>query len=93
MLSSTRTTGDAAALQQRQESLRSAVDELVGITFAGQMLKMARNPGFKGEYGHGGRGEDMFSAQLHEELARRAGERMKNGLSDAIYDRLVARIQ
>lgn len=87
------TTGAAAASPERRKAmLRQAVDEMVGVTFFGQMLKMARNTCLKGEIGHGGRGEDIFGAQLDQELARRAGAGMKDSLSETIYDRLVNHI-
>ena len=81
-----------ASSEQRRAVLRQAVDEMVGVTFFGQMLKIARSSGLKGELGHGGRGEQIFGAQLDQELARRAGEGMPNSLSDAIYNRLVKRV-
>jgi hypothetical protein len=73
---------------QRRQMLRQAIDEVVGATFYGPMLKMARDNPFKGEFGHGGRGEEIFGAQLDMELARRASHTSRNSLSDAIYRRL-----
>src|SRR5690606_32188403 len=49
---------ETASTERRQAMLRQAVDEMVGVTFFGQMLKMARNSPLKGEIGHGGRGEE-----------------------------------
>src|SRR5688572_27890828 len=88
------TTLDTAALAnasqaKRKAVLKETVQEMVGVTFFGQMLKMARNSPLKGEFGHGGRGEEIFGNQLDAEFARRAGREMKNGLSDSIYKRLV----
>lgn len=81
-----------ASLDQRKAMLRKAANEMVGVTFFGQMLKMARTSRLKGKFGHGGRGEDIFGGQLDQELARRAGTGMKNSLSDAIYNRLVEHV-
>lgn len=81
-----------ASVEQRKAMLRQAVDEMVGVTFFGQMLKMARNSPLKGKIGHGGRGEEMFGAQLDQELARRAGAGMDNSLSETIYNRLVKHV-
>jgi len=86
------TDAAAAARQQRLAKLRRTVNEVVGVTFFGQMLKMARDSTFKGSYGHGGRGEEIFAAQLDMELAQRAGGAMNNSLSDAIYERLARRV-
>ncbi len=73
-------------LRVQRERLRGAADELVGQVFFGQMLKMARNSPLKGEIGHGGRGEEIFGAQLDMELAKRVGKASGNEISDAIYE-------
>ena len=83
----------AKASPDRQRAiLRQAVGEMVGATFFGQMLKIARSSVIKGEFGHGGRGEEIFAAQLDQELARRAGQGTQGSLSEAIYNRLAKRI-
>jgi hypothetical protein len=82
----------AASTERRKAMLRQAVDEMVGVTFFGEMLKIARSSKLKGTIGHGGRGEDIFGGQLDQELARRAGCGLKNSLSEAIYNRLVKNV-
>lgn len=77
-----------ASTGQRQQMLRQAVNELVGSTFYAEMLKMSRANPFKGKFGHGGRGEEVFGAQLDQELARRAGAASNSKMTDAIYKRL-----
>ena len=77
-----------AVLKRRQEQLRASVQEMVGQTFFGQMLKAARNSPLKSELFHGGRGEEIFGTQLDAEFARRAGMGTKSSLTDAIYNRL-----
>ncbi len=94
---SSTTATDAARLggtdlSQRQTALRTAVNEVVGTTFFGELLKTARNSTLKGEYGHGGRGEEIFRGQLDLELARRAGSAMDNGLSETLYRRYSERL-
>lgn len=81
-----------ASREQRRAMLRRASEEMVGVTFFGEMLKLARNSKLKGELGHGGRGEEVFGGQLDQELARRVGAGMKNSLSEAIYNRLVKNV-
>lgn len=76
-----------AGRELRQQMLRQVADELVGATFFGPMLKMARDNPFKGTIGHGGRGEEIFGAQLDMALARRASSSWKSDLSDAICKR------
>lgn len=74
--------------QRREAALREAVREVVGTTFLGEMLKIARSSPLKTELFHGGRGEEIFRSQLDAELARRAGGAMQNGLADEMYKRL-----
>lgn len=75
-------------LQQRKDLLRSASNEVVGTFFYGQMLKMSRNTALKGEIGHGGRGEEVFGAQLDMEMARLASQKQGFSMSDALYKHL-----
>ena len=69
--------------------LRTKIDEFVGIVFYGELLKAMQNNPLKGKYGHGGRGEEVFAGQLHQELAQRAGRARSSPLSDAIYKRYI----
>lgn len=73
-----------AGPELRQRMLRKAADEMVAATFYGPMMKMARENPFKGDIGHGGRGEDMFGAQLDMALAKKASGSLKCDLSEAI---------
>ncbi|MDM8008342.1 MAG: hypothetical protein QUV05_19555 [Phycisphaerae bacterium] len=77
----------AAATNDRPR-LRKAVGEVVSATFYGPMLRIARNSTIEGKYGHGGRGEKIFQAQLDQEFLNLAGSRMRNSLTEAIYRRL-----
>ena len=72
---------------QHRQMLQQAVQEVVGSVFFAPMLKMARENPLKGKYMHGGRGEDIFGAQLDMELARRASHRVQGGLTDALVKR------
>lgn len=68
--------------------LRQAVDQLVGSVFYGAMLRSLRASTMKGPYGHGGRGEEVFQAQLDQIIAERAGQAQRYTLNHAIYERL-----
>jgi Rod binding domain-containing protein len=68
--------------------LRETVDELLGSVFFGTLLKAMRESGLKGPYGHGGRGEEVFAAQLHGMLAERMGIAADIGIGDMLYERL-----
>ena len=65
--------------------LRKVTGEVVGSVFFGTLLKTMRESNLKGAYGHGGRGEEVFAAQLHGILAERMGGATERGLGDAIY--------
>ena len=82
---STPTTAQIARQKQVSE-LRTVVGEMVGVTFFGQMLKIAQNNPFKADFASGGRGEEMFRSQLNMELAKRAGNGLRGGLADQITD-------
>jgi len=68
--------------------LRKAIDQLVGSVFYGAMLRSLRASTMKGDYGHGGRGEEVFQAQLDQIIAERAGQSQRYSLNNAIYERL-----
>jgi len=67
--------------------LRKAADEVVGQVFYGTMLRQLRSSTLQGKYGHGGRGEEVFQAQLDQVLANRAGAAQSSDMSDAIVKR------
>lgn len=73
------------AAQVRLDKLREIAGQVVGRTFYGTMLEMMRDNKLKGEYGHGGRGEEVFSAQLHGVIAERMGSSSGNKLGEAIF--------
>ncbi len=82
----------SASAQQRRTMLRKAVNEVVGTAFFGEMLKIARTSASEVKFGHGGRGEEIFRAQLDQELARCAGRGMKNSLSEMLFNRLSKKV-
>lgn len=82
------TTTRAAPLEHVRTRLRQATDQLVGSVFYGALLKNMRASGLRGEYGHGGRGEEVFAAQLDQILAEQAGRARGYDLSDAIMGQL-----
>ena len=85
-------TGSPAAAKALAR-LRSATGTVVGSLFYGTLLKSMRESETKGAYGHGGRGEEVFSAQLHQILAERAGAATRNGLGEALYRSLEPQTQ
>ncbi len=77
--------------QTKLAQLRHAAQQLVGITFFQTLLQSAHNSTLKGEFGHGGRGEEMFTVQLDVMFAERAAESSRFGLVDEIYKRMAKR--
>ncbi len=70
---------------RQDEVLRKRIDELVGMTFYGTLLKTMRDSALKAPYGHGGRGEEVFRGQLDLLLAERMGRAQRFDLNEAIY--------
>ena len=87
----------AVDIQTKQQSprvvedlrqLKEVTGKVVGSVFFGTLLKSMRDATLKGDYGHGGRGEEAFSAQLHNIYAESVGTSMQSGIGDTIYQRL-----
>jgi Rod binding domain-containing protein len=72
------------AVASKLSELREATGSVVGSVFYGTLLKNLRASELKGEYGHGGRGEEVFQAQLDQTLADQAGQAASFNLADII---------
>lgn len=68
--------------------LKEVTGKVIGSVFFGTLLKSMRESSLKGNYGHGGRGEDAFAAQLDGIYAENVGSSMQSGIATTIYDRL-----
>ena len=77
-----------ATTAQGLGQLRELSGEIVGSIFYGTLLRTMRESVLKGEYGHGGRGEDIFAAQLHGLFAERLGAAKQNPLAESLYRHL-----
>jgi len=80
MDSQTSTASDPKLVQ-----LREITGKVAGTVFFGTLLKSMRESTMNGPYGHGGRGEEIFSERLHGILAQQMGTNMQGGLSEALY--------
>lgn len=80
------------AMTPRQKQLKQTADEVVGTAFFGEIFKTMRNSKLKGAFGHGGRGEEIFSAQLHEVLAKRMSHNSNFGINQALYKRFADKV-
>jgi hypothetical protein len=70
------------------KELRTATNQVIGSVLLGPMLQSARNTSLKGDYGHGGRGEEVFQAQLDQILLERSGGAADNSLGQVLFDHL-----
>lgn len=70
------------------EKLRQTTGQVVGSVFFGTLLKTMRESKLNGTIGHGGRGEEVFSAQLHGMLAEKMGESEQSGVAEALFRHL-----
>ena len=68
--------------------LREVAGRVVGSVFFGTMLRTMRESGHKPAYGHGGRGEEVFAAQLHNLLAERMAAAKGTDWGEELYRRL-----
>ncbi len=68
--------------------LRETVGRVVGSAFYGTLLQSMRESSLNTSVGHGGRGEEVFAAQLHGLWAERLGTTTRGGLTDALYESL-----
>lgn len=81
-------TGNPDRVERDLARLEEVIGQVVGSVFYGTLLETMRESGLKGPYGHGGRGEEVFSAQLHGIWAERLGTRTTGGLGEVLYGRL-----
>ncbi len=79
------------AASSNRDEMREKVGDLVGNIFYGTLLRQMQESKLKGEYLHGGRGEEVFRAQLGMELAKRMGQSPTDPMSNMIYDAFVRR--
>jgi len=77
---------------RKQSDMRAQVGEFVGNVFYGTLLRQMQASKIKGKYFHGGRGEEVFQAQLGMELAKRMGQAPNDPIANEIYDAFVRRI-
>jgi hypothetical protein len=86
-------TAAADPVSRRVDELRGAADRIVGSVFYGSLLKMQRESALNSPFGHGGRGEEVFRAQLDQVFAERAGQAGGFSLSDSIVAQYESRVR
>jgi Rod binding domain-containing protein len=78
----------SSVVQRDLDKLREASGQVVGSVFYGTLLKTMRESSLKGSYGHGGRGEEVFAAQLDGIMAEEMGQSRSGGLADVLFKKL-----
>jgi len=86
-MSGARVPERASRVSADLRQLRDVTGKVIGSVFFGTLLKSMRESSLKGPYGHGGRGEDAFAAQLHERYAEQVGTSLRGGVAEAIFGR------
>ncbi len=74
---------DAAA--EKETALRSAFQKFVAGTFYKQMFKAMRKTQGKPAFFHGGRAEEIFRAQMDQELSEQLAEQPGNMFSETLF--------
>ena len=78
-------TEAAKTVNRDLENLRETTAQVVGSVFYGTLLKTMRQSIIQGNFGHGGRGEEIFAGQLDALIAERAGAATRGGLGETLY--------
>lgn len=68
------------------KQLREAFDQFVGETFFSQMLKAMRSSTGEAAYFHGGRAEEVFTAQLDQVLAEQMSQSSAEQFSEPMFE-------
>ena len=74
-----------AAGQTGGNELRRRAGEFVGNVFYGTLIRQMQQSKTKGPFLHGGRGEEVFQAQLGMELAKRMGRSPNDPVANKVY--------
>ena len=69
------------------EKVRDAFTQFVGESFYAQMLKAMRSSLGKPAYFHGGRAEEIFTAQLDQTMAEQLADKSTQRLIDPLFER------
>ena len=77
-----------SSLRTTNSELRTVVDEFVGLSFFGTLMRQFRQSQDMNSPFHGGQGEKIFAAQLDAEFAQRIGQRFQSTLGETMYRQL-----
>jgi Rod binding domain-containing protein len=80
--------GSATGVDDRNQQLETAAEQLLAMAFYQPLLKQAREVPFKSELFHGGFGEDAFGAQWDQAIAERLAKRDTSGLKQRLIEQM-----
>ena len=80
--------GAAASARNGVRRLEETIGRIVGRMFYGTLMQQMRDSTLKGSFGHGGRGEEIFAAQLHGLLAERMGVADRDAIGKVLISSL-----
>jgi peptidoglycan hydrolase FlgJ len=93
----TKPTGTGQADVDDALAVRDAFTSFVGETFFSQMIKSMRSTTDKSAYFHGGKGEEIFTAQLDQvlsgEMTTASADQFANPMFERQFPHLGARIR
>ena len=75
----------ARPVRHQSVELRRRAGEFVGNVFYGTLIRQMQQSKTKGPFLHGGRGEEVFQAQLGMELAKRMGRSPNDPVANKVY--------
>ncbi len=78
--------GSPALPRETDEAIREHIGEFVGNVFYGTLIREMQASKLKGEYFHGGRGEEVFQGQLGMEIAQRLGRAPGDPIAEHMYE-------
>ena len=82
----------AITAAQSKAARRKAFGEVVGNIFYGTLMKQMNASKIKGDYFHGGRGEEAFRGQLSMELAKRMGQSPSDPVVNQMFEAVEKRL-
>jgi len=81
-----RVTEMTASENGERPSLREAFDDFVGQSFYGQLIGSMRKTVGKSAYFHGGRAEEIFQAQMDQQLAEHMSDASAADFTGPMFD-------
>lgn len=85
--------GSARSEGSDDQDMRSLYRQIAGNLFYGTLMRQIRDSAFKSDLFHGGRGEDVFSGQLHQQYIDTIAGSSQQDVTAEIADAIMRRMQ